>query len=70
MSKGVIHKHHLSPETKPGNEGNLGVIKLLPLLFVNCKNSSSTIAQTMCVPKSSEPVEHVPITYMCMLVLN
>jgi hypothetical protein len=41
-----IHKHHLSPETKPGNDGKCGVIKSFPLLLVNCKNLSSTIAHT------------------------
>jgi hypothetical protein len=41
-----IHKHHLSPATKPGNDGRLGVIKSFPLLLVNSKNLLSTIAQT------------------------
>ena len=41
-----MHKHHLSPATNPGNDGKLGVIKSFPLLLVNCKNLSSTIAQT------------------------
>ena len=41
------HKHHLSPGFNPGNPF-LGVIKSLPFLYVKCKKSFVTIAQTMC----------------------
>ena len=54
------HKHHLSPATNPGNLPGIGVIKLFPLLLVNCKNSSSIIPQTTCVPISVGPVTQLP----------
>ena len=56
-----MQRHHLSPDFSPGKSySGIGVDRSLPALALNFKNSSLIIAQTVCIPLSSEHVSHSP----------
>ncbi len=57
----LIHKHHWSPETSPGNwNSGRGVMRSFPLSRLNCRNGLETIAQTRCLPRSLSSVLQQP----------
>ena len=54
--------HHRSPSLSPGNRySGRGVVRSFPACWENCRNSSVTSAQTVCIPASSPHVSQVPV---------
>ena len=63
-SQVLAHTHQESPGFSPGKlKCGAGVIKSLPLDFANLRNSSVTIAQTVCDPLSFSSVLQDPSRY-------
>ena len=61
-SQRAAHKHQRSPATRPLKPySGRGVLKSLPRLIENAKNSSVTWQQTVWLPVSSMPVSQQPV---------